>query len=106
MPARKRVSKPVSVRAASAKRTARLALDMEEPLNDALDAAHALRFMGCGLAQHIGDEEGRAVVALAWMTCRRLDALQQLWRQLFKCAAQAKEKGGMRLPRTNLSQVR
>jgi hypothetical protein len=24
---------------------------MEEPLNDALDAAHALRFMGYGLAQ-------------------------------------------------------
>jgi hypothetical protein len=46
--------------------------------------------MGYSLAQHIGDEEGRAVVALAWMTCRRLDALQQLWRQLFKCAAQAR----------------
>jgi|KBSMisStandDraft_5_1062788.scaffolds.fasta_scaffold533521_3 hypothetical protein len=90
MPARKRVRKLVSARGPAAKRTARLTLDMEEPLNDALDAAHALRFMGYGLAQHIGDEEGRAVVALAWMTCRRLDALQQLWRQLFKCAAQAR----------------
>jgi hypothetical protein len=89
MPARKRVSKPMSARGA-AKRAARLALDMEEPLNDALDAAHALRLMGYGLAQHIGDEEGRAVTALAWMTCRRLDALQQLWRQLFKCVAQAR----------------
>ena len=90
MPARKRVSKPVSARAAAAKRAARLALDMEEPLNEALDAAHALRLMGYGLAQHIGDEEGRAVVALAWITCRRLDTLQELWRQLFKCAAQAR----------------
>jgi hypothetical protein len=90
MPARKRVSKPVSARAAAAKRAALLAHDMEEPLNDALDAAHALRLMGYGLAQHIGDEEGRAVAALAWMTCHRLDALQQLWRQLFKCAAQAR----------------
>ena len=90
MPARKRVSKPVSARTAAAKRTARLALDMEEPLNEALDAAHALRLMGHGLAQQIGDEEGRAVAALAWITCRRLDTLQELWRQLFKYAAQAR----------------
>jgi len=90
MPARKRVSKRVSARAAAAKRTALLAQDMEVPLNDALDAAHASRLMGYGLAQHVGDEEGRAVVALAWAACRRLDALQQLWGQLFKCAMQAR----------------
>jgi hypothetical protein len=90
MPARERAGKPVSARAAAAKRMALLAQDMEEPLNDALDAAHALRLMGYGLAQHLGDEEGRAVAALAWIACDRLEGLQQLWRQLFKCAAQAR----------------
>ncbi|HYC18190.1 MAG TPA: hypothetical protein VEC94_13365 [Pseudolabrys sp.] len=81
MPAQKRLNRPAPARAA-AKETARLALDMEQPLNDALDAAHALRLVGYGLAHHLGDDEGRAVAALAWITCGRLDALKELWRQL------------------------
>ena len=90
MPARKRGGKLVRARAAAAKSAASLALDMEVPLNEAIDAAQALRLIGYGLAQHLGDEEGRAVTALAWIACQRLDALQDLWRRLFKCAALAR----------------
>ena len=63
------------------------ALDMEVPLNEAIDAAQALRFIGYGLAQHIGEDEGRAVASLAWTACQRLHVLQESWRRLCKSAA-------------------
>jgi hypothetical protein len=63
---------------------AALALDMEEPLNEAIDAAQALRFIGYGLTQHGGEHEGRAVAALAWTACQRLEALQETWRRLWR----------------------
>jgi len=91
MPApRKRVGKRTHAQKSAAARVACLALDMEQPLNDALDAAHALRLLGHGLNQIASEEDGRAAAAIAWTVCQRLNALQQLWRQLFKHAAQAR----------------
>ena len=59
-----------------------LALDMEEPLNEAIDAVHALRLMGYGLTELSGEVEGRALAAIAGMACERLDAVKQIWGSL------------------------
>jgi hypothetical protein len=85
MPAlRKRAGKRLRVRKSPAARVIALAVDMEEPLNEAIDAVQALRFIGYGLTQHGGEEEGRAVSSLAWTACQRLDVLQETWRRLWK----------------------
>ena len=60
---------------------------MEDPLNQAIDAAQALLLMGRGLKQSDADaEESRAVAAVAWTACERLDTLRQAWRNLCKFA--------------------
>jgi len=90
MPARKRAGKRLRARKSGSAKLAALALDMEVPLNEAIDAAHALRLIGHGMAQFAGEEEGRAVAAVAWTACQRLDTLQQTWRSLCKIAVRAK----------------
>jgi len=67
-----------------------LAFEMEVPLNEAIDAAQALRFIGYGLIQDAGEEPGRAVAAIAWIACERLDALRETWRRLCKAAVRAR----------------
>ncbi len=84
MPVRKRVGKRLRARKSGSARMIALALDMEVPLNEAIDAMHALRFIGYGLAQHGDEAEGRAVAAIAWTACRRLEALQDIWRRMWK----------------------
>ncbi len=85
MPAqRKRAGKRPRARKSSGARVISLALDMEVPLNEAIDAVQALRFIGYGLTQNGGDEEGSAVAAIAWTACQRLDALQETWSRLCK----------------------
>jgi hypothetical protein len=91
MPVRKRVGKRLRADKSGSARVIALALDMEEPLNEAIDAVHALRFIGYGLTHHGGEDEGRAVAALAWMACRRLDALQEVWRRLWEAAGMRKQ---------------
>jgi hypothetical protein len=66
-----------------------LCLDMEDALDRVVDVAHALRLIGHGLGhglkQSAADEqEGRAVAAVAWTACERLDTLRQAWRNLCK----------------------
>ena len=66
-----------------------LCLDMEDALDQVVDVAHALRLIGHGLGhglkQSAADEqEGRAVAAVAWAACERLDTLRQAWRNLCK----------------------
>jgi hypothetical protein len=86
MPAQKRVGKRLRTRNAAARKLVALSLDMEDPLNQAIDAAYALLLMGRGLKQSDADEqEGRAVSAVAWTACERLDTLRQAWRNLCKC---------------------
>jgi hypothetical protein len=74
-----------SLRANPAKELARmksLALDIEEPLNDAADYVLALRLVGEGLiAMH--DDTGRAVVTTAWAAAQRLEALREVWERMF-----------------------
>ena len=91
MPAQhKRGGKRTRAQKSARPKVAALAFDMEEPLNEAIDAVQALRFIGYGLTQHAGDEEGRAVAAVAWTACQRLDALQETWRRLCKTAVRGR----------------
>jgi hypothetical protein len=86
MPAQKRAGKRLRVPNATARKLTALSLDMEDPLNQAIDAAQALLLMGRGLKQSDADaEESRAVTAIAWTACERLDTLRQAWRNLCKC---------------------
>ncbi len=87
---RKRAGKRLRARKSPGARVISLALDMEVPLNDAIDAAQALRFIGYGLTQHGGEEEGRAISSLAWTACQRLGDLQETWRRLCKVAVREK----------------
>ena len=63
----------------------RLALDMEEPLNDAADYVLALRLVGQGLIA-IHDDAGRAIVTTAAAAARRLKALYETWDRMFPAA--------------------
>jgi hypothetical protein len=85
MPTRKtRAGTPLRARSPKDK-LVELCFDMEDPLNQAIDAAQALLLMGRGLKQSDADaEESRAVAAVAWTACERLDTLRQAWRNLCK----------------------
>jgi hypothetical protein len=76
-------------RAASAKVVA-LAHKMEEPLHEAIDDVQALLLMGQGLIEMDSEEDGRAIVAVAWRACQRLEAIRQTWDRLYKAGVQAK----------------
>jgi hypothetical protein len=90
MPARrKRVGKPLRTASAAAKKLMALCFDMEEPLNEALEAVHAMRLIGHGLRDSADEYEARAVASTASLACQKVGALQQIWRDLFKAAAQA-----------------
>jgi hypothetical protein len=66
-----------------------LCFDMEEALNEAFDAAHATHLIGHGLREFANESEARAVACTAWLACQKVEALQQIWRDLFKAAARA-----------------
>jgi hypothetical protein len=91
MPTRKtRAGTPLRTRRPDG-RLVELCLDMEDPLNQAIDAAQALLLMGRGLKQSDADaEESRAVAAVAWTACERLDTLRQAWRNLCKFTLQTR----------------
>jgi len=91
MPTRKtRAGTPMRTRSPKDK-LVELCLDMEDPLNQAIDAAQALLLMGRGLKQSDADaEESRAVAAVAWTACERLDTLRQAWRNLCKFALRSR----------------
>jgi hypothetical protein len=85
MPApRRRAGKRVRARKPT-RRLISLALDLEEPLNDATDFVRALRLIGQGLLEDDIDN-GRAVYAAAWMAFDRLEDLRAAWRRLIKAA--------------------
>ena len=90
MPAqRKRVGKPMPAASAAAEKLMALCFDMEEALNEAFDATHATHLIGHGLREFANEPEARAVASTAWLACQKVEALQQIWRDLFKAAAQA-----------------
>ena len=90
MPARQRAGKHLRARRSGSAKLLALALDMEEPLNEAIGAVHALGLIGHRLADLVDEKEGRAVEVVAWTACQRLDTLRQTWRSLCKIAARAK----------------
>jgi hypothetical protein len=90
MPAqRKRVGKPIRAADAAAEKLMALCFDMDESLNEAFDAVHATHLIGHGLREFANESEARAVACTAWLACQKVEALQQIWRDLFKAAAQA-----------------
>jgi hypothetical protein len=90
MPARrKRAGKALSAAKGAAAKLVDLCLDMEDPLNEALDAARALRLIGYALREVGNERDARAVAATAWFACQRLEALQRKWQDLFRATARA-----------------
>ena len=62
-----------------------LALDIEEPLNDAADFVCALRLIGQGIM--LDDKgEGRAIAAAAWSASQRLEDLRAVWTKMLEAA--------------------
>jgi len=53
-------------------------LDLEVPLNDALDHVQALRLIGQGLIAEYHDA-GSPIIATAHAAEERLDALKEIW---------------------------
>jgi hypothetical protein len=80
------LAKPSRVQAsakAPLKKVMGFALDMEEPLNDAMEFVQALQMIGDGMvADH--NDQGRPISAVARAASRRLDVLKDTWLGLFK----------------------
>ena len=53
-------------------------LDIEVPLNDAIDHVQALRLIGQGLIAEYHDA-GSPIIATAHAAAERLDALKEIW---------------------------
>jgi hypothetical protein len=58
-----------------------LILEIEVPLTDAIHYADALRLIGHGLIAQ-DDNGGDAIVALAWETMQRLEAVKTIWNKM------------------------
>ncbi len=71
---------------AAASKLVSLCLDMEEVLNDAQDAARAMNLIGHGLQEFINENDARAITAVAWNACQKIEALRRVWGDLFKAA--------------------
>jgi hypothetical protein len=74
---------------AAASKLVSLCLDMEELLNEAQDAARAVHLIGHGLHEFVNENDASAVAAAGWNTCQKVEALKQMWEDLFKAAAHA-----------------
>jgi hypothetical protein len=87
MPApRKRARKPMRPTKTAPSKLVSLCLDMEEVLNDAQDAARAVNLIGHGLHEFVDENDARAITAAAWNACQKIEALRQVWGDLFKAA--------------------
>jgi hypothetical protein len=60
------------------------ALDIEEPLGDAMDLVRALKQIGYGLLMNLSEDEGRPIVAVARAAEERLTRLHDVWDGLVK----------------------
>lgn len=56
-------------------------LDIEEPLNDAIDYVQALRLAGAAVLYGY-DDSGRAILAVASAAEDRLDDLKKIWNRI------------------------
>lgn len=94
MRAAKPAARKPSPKTSAARKLSSVALDMEEPLREASDAAHALRLMGFGLEGQGYSNEGRAILDVASTACQRLDALDEVWRRLCEIALPRRSEAG------------
>lgn len=87
MPARRQRAK-TSVRSNKAppSKLVSLCLDMEEVLNDAQDAARAMNLIGHGLHEFVNENDARAITAVAWNACQKIEALRRMWGDLYEAA--------------------
>jgi hypothetical protein len=58
-----------------------LILGIEQPLTDAINYVQALYLMGFGLISH-HEAGGDALVALAYATAQRLEAVKEIWNEM------------------------
>jgi hypothetical protein len=71
---------------AKAKRLLSQLLDIEGPLDDAMDFVRALKHAGYGLLMNLNEDEGRPIVAVARAAEERLTRLHDVWDGLVKGA--------------------
>ena len=62
-----------------------LALDMEEPLTDALAYVQALHLIGYGLWTD-RDSNGRSIVTVARAASEQLESIREIWDRVIKSA--------------------
>jgi hypothetical protein len=72
-------------RRSQTERVVRRALDIEEPLREAMDFVHALRQIGNGMMS-LSEDDGRPIVAVAQAAGERLDRLHDAWLGLLRVA--------------------
>jgi hypothetical protein len=72
-------------RAPNAKLIMSRALDIEEPLREAMDFVHALKQIGNGIMT-LNEDDGRPIVAVAGAAGERLDRLHDAWLGLLRVA--------------------
>ena len=84
---RRRVRAPANTRL---RKVMDRALDMEEPLTEAMEFVQALRMIGNGMASD-RDDSGRPIAAIAGAALQRLDVLKHTW----LCTLNAGRKGVM-----------
>jgi hypothetical protein len=85
MPRRRRapVKRPRAQKTARRARSSPLILGIEEPLADAINYVQALYLMGFGLISH-HEAGGDALVALAYATGQRLEAVKEIWNEMLE----------------------
>jgi hypothetical protein len=85
MPRRRRapVKRPRAQKTARRARSSPLILGIEEPLTDAINYVQALYLMGFGLISH-HEAGGDALVALAYATGQRLEAVKEIWNEMLE----------------------
>jgi hypothetical protein len=85
MPGRRRapVKRPRAQKTARRVESFPLILRIEQPLTDAINYVQALYLMGFGLISH-HEAGGDALVALAYETKQRLEAVKEIWNEMLR----------------------
>ncbi len=85
MPRHKSAQRRRALAAARHREILSLALDMEEPLNDATHFAQALFLIGLSLTAN-NNRDGGAIDAVALATLQQLETLRDVWGELIEIA--------------------
>jgi hypothetical protein len=69
----------------------RMLLDIDEPLNDAIDYVQSLRLIG-GAVLYGYDDSGRAILAVTSAASERLDDLKKIWNRIHAAGRREPDK--------------